>query len=249
MFPSFLSYAEERFFGGERWFVLVDNPMDGQTNMDRDRELLNWAYSDGDAIPVLRFFLWNPPAVSVGFGQLLEQLDAEKCAYKKIPIVRRPTGGRAIYHHSEFTYSVTLPPSHRLSQMNVLGTYNELSRALAMGLRNLNIPAKLSRGAPSSYSKNASCFSSTSRYELVVNGKKLVGSAQRRRHRAVLQQGSIMAGSEYKILAELVAQNGDAVREELDNHSTFIQEVIGKIPEYDEFVEAMVAGFERAFST
>ncbi len=245
--PDFVKNVKEINFGGEKWLLLVDDPIDGQTNMDRDRELLKWAYSDDDAVPVLRFFLWNPPTVSIGFGQPMEQIDAQKCAERKIPIVRRPTGGRAIYHHNEFTYSVTLPPSHKLSQLNVLGTYNELSRALALGLRNLDIPAKLSRGEPGAYSKNPSCFSSTSRYELVVNGKKLVGSAQRRRHKAVLQQGSIMAGSQYKLLAEIVSENGDAIRKELDHHSTYIEEILGEIPKYDDFIDAMISGFEKAF--
>ena len=150
--------------------------------MRRDRELLEWAYSSGESLPVLRFFLWRPPAISLGYLQSESDIDAEKCARDGIDIVRRPTGGRAILHSAEFTYSVTIPPWHPLAKMTILQTYNEISRALALGLRNLGIPAKLARGTGRINPKNPSCFSSTSRYELVVDGKKLVGSAQRRKN-------------------------------------------------------------------
>ncbi len=217
--------------------------------MDRDRELLRWAFSDDNAVPVLRFFLWNPPTASVGYNQPLEQLDLRKCERLGIPVVKRPTGGRAIYHHTEFTYSVVIPPWHWLSRMSVLNTYNRLSCALLEGLRNIGIDAKLSRGTRGDLSRNPSCFSSTSRYELVVDGKKLVGSAQRRKNGAVLQQGSIMAGPQYIRLAEIIRENGEAVKDELMRHSTYIQKVIGRIPPYEEFVEAMVAGFRTALSS
>ena len=72
MIPDFIKNARELNFGGEKWLLLVDEPLDGQTNMDRDRELLKWAYSDEEASSVLRFFLWNPPTVTIGFGQPME---------------------------------------------------------------------------------------------------------------------------------------------------------------------------------
>ncbi len=246
--PRFLESARSEAIGGEEWFVLIDPPLPGAENMNRDRELLKWAYSAENSRPVLRFFMWNPPAISLGYMQSEKDVDSNLCARDGIDIVKRPTGGRAILHWTEFTYSVVLPPEHPLAKTTILETYNEISRALALGLRNLGIPAKLARGTAKLNPKNPSCFSSTSRYELVVNGKKLVGSAQRRKNGAVLQQGSIMAGDEYIKLADYLTAHQDAVRRELQNHSTFIKQILGYIPEYQQFVESMIAGFKQAFS-
>ena len=248
MNPEFLNSARAEKIGSDEWLVLIDPALDGDENMLRDKKLLEWAYSDDDAKPVLRFFMWKPPAISVGFMQPLAQIDLQKCNRNNIDVVRRPTGGKAIYHHTEFTYSVTLPPEHPLASLSVLETYNEISRALALGLRNIGIPAKLSRGSAKISGKNPSCFSSTSRYELVVDGKKLVGSAQRRKHRAVLQQGSIIAGPQYLQLADFLTEYSETVREELTNHSTYIESILGEIPEYKNFTEAMIDGFKRAFA-
>ena len=245
--PAFINDTRKENFGGYEWRILIDNHLSGPENMSRDRLLLEWAFSDTHAQPVLRFFLWEPPAVSVGYGQSTGEINLLKCKELGIDVVRRPTGGRAIFHHTEFTYSITLPPAHPLSRMSVLETYNELNSALALGLRNLGLDTKLSRGIPGTAGKNPSCFSSTSRYELLVNRKKLVGSAQRRRKGAVLQQGSIMVGPQYMQLADLVLQDGESVKRELESHSAYIQSIIGKIPPYKEFVEAMIEGFAKAF--
>ena len=247
MRPDFLSKAQRLDFGKIEWLLLVDPHLDGKLNMDRDGTLLEWACSDSEAAPVLRFFQWEPPAISIGYGQPFSQINLELCKRECIPVVKRPTGGRAIYHHTEFTYSITLPPAHPLSKRPVLEAFNEISRALALGLQNLGIRARLSKGDARSGAKNPSCFSSTSRYELVIEGKKLVGSAQRRKHNAVLQQGSIIAGPQYLKLADFVAGDSEIIRQELSLHSTCMQAVLGKIPEYDEFVKAMVSGFEKTF--
>ncbi|MCD6595724.1 lipoate--protein ligase family protein [bacterium] len=244
---KFLNSAQSEKIGNDEWLIIIDPAISGKQNMDRDRALLEWAYSDDKAKPVLRFFMWNPPAISIGFMQPMKQIDDAKCRENGIDIVRRPTGGKAIYHHTEFTYSVTLPPKHPMASLSVLETYNELSRALAFGLRNLEIPAKLAKGSAKIGGANPSCFSSASRYELMVDGKKLVGSAQRRKHRAVLQQGSIITGPQYLKLADFLTEYSETVREELENHSTYIESILGEIPDYNDFVEAMVEGFKRAF--
>lgn len=244
---KFLSNANTIKFGKSNWLLLVDQFLSGEENMERDKALLDWAAENQDAIPVLRFFRWNIPTVSIGYNQSTEQLNLSLCAELGIPIVRRPTGGRAIYHHTEFTYSITLPAKHELAQMSVLETYNELNAALAMGLREIGIHARLARGDAGTTFRNPSCFSSTSRYELVFNGKKIAGSAQRRLRGACLQQGSIMAGEQYKFLAKIVSKGGEKIKKELDNHSTYIKEILGKIPKYDDFVNAMLKGFGKKF--
>ena len=243
-----LEKAKTIRLGDARWHLLLDAALDGAANMNRDTLLLRRAQAQPDVLPALRFFQWQPPAVSIGYAQPLMQIDDDKCAALGIPVVRRPTGGRAIYHHSEFTYSVTIPPWHPLARLRVLETYNKISMALKFGLRNIGINAKLSRGDARLGGKNPSCFSSTARYELAVGGKKLVGSAQRRSHGAILQQGSIIAGPEYMLIAELVSRDGEIIRQDLEQHSTYILAVLGRIPTHDEFSAAMVAGFEEAFA-
>ncbi len=245
--PVFLDTAHEIFLGGKKWLLLKDRYLTGQENMDRDRKLLQWAYKNQNSIPVLRFFLWKPPAISIGFGQSIKEIDIEKCLAMGIDVVKRPTGGKAIFHHTEFTYSITTPPYHILSQMSILETYNEISRALALGLKNLGLNAKLSKGDPTISTKNPSCFSSTSRYELVVDEKKIVGSAQRRKNGAVLQQGSILAGPQYLRLSDFILTHREIVKDELENHSTYIEKCLGYIPDYEDFISAMVSGFKSAW--
>ncbi|RKZ33421.1 lipoate--protein ligase family protein [bacterium] len=246
--PGFLSSCRIENLDDYEWNILVDPHLSGGENMERDRLLLKWAYCSPDAKPILRFFMWNPPAISIGFMQSMNDIDTQKCSSAGIDVVCRPTGGRAIFHHTEFTYSVTIPPSHPLAKLSVLETYNEISLCLAHGLQNLGIKATLSPGNFSSKNnRNPSCFSSTSRYELVVNGKKIVGSAQRRKHNALLQQGSIMTGEQYIQIADFLTVDNDIVRNELLNHSTYIEKELGYIPSYEDFTEAIIAGFKKAF--
>lgn len=241
--------GEKIRLGNEIWVLIIDGAISGKENMKRDEMLLEYAQFNADALPVLRFFKWNPPAVSIGFNQSEDQIDRKKCGSDGIDIVRRPTGGRAIFHHTEITYSVTLPPCHKWAGYSTLETYNNISTALALGLRKIGIPAKLSQGISNTLMKSPSCFSSTSRYELTVDGKKLVGSAQRRKNGAVLQQGSIIAGPQYLYLAELILGDKESVRRELIEHSTCIQNILGYIPNWDDIIGAIVQGFDEALSS
>lgn len=243
-----INSGNEIYLGKKKWLLLIDSPLSGKENMERDENLLEYAHSFDNALPVLRFFMWNPPAVSIGFNQLENQIDKKRCESEGIDIVRRPTGGRAIFHHTELTYSVTLPPSHEWAKLSTLQTYNLISLGLASGLRKIGIPVKLAQGKIGPGTKSPSCFSSTSQYELLVDGKKLVGSAQRRKNGAVLQQGSIIAGPQYLYLAELVSSNKDAVRKELLEHSTCIQNMLGYIPDWNDIIKAIIEGFNETLS-
>ncbi len=246
--PPFLEVAREVEIGGWRWLILVDPHLPGEENMRRDWSLLGWAASEPEAKPVLRFFLWNPPAISIGYNQSAEDIDEAKCRREGIDIVRRPTGGRAILHHDEFTYSVTLPPSHPLARLPVVQTCNVISLCLVRGLRRLGINATLAKKERGNLLRNPSCFSSAARYELLANGKKLVGSAQRRVKGAVLQQGSVLVGQQYRRLADFVRGRGDEIRRQLEEHSTCIAELVNTRPSYSDFVEATTEGFIEQLS-
>jgi len=167
----------------------------GVRNMSIDIEWLQKvAREDGRGI--VRFYQWQPYCISVGMNQSLESIDVGRCRADGIDVVRRPTGGRAVLHAEELTYSVILPESNLGSIHEV---YRRLSEALAEGLRAVGIEAAVVRcgddlRAHYRTTTSASCFSSSTEYEIQVKGKKIVGSAQRRSDGAMLQHGSILIG-------------------------------------------------------
>jgi lipoate-protein ligase A len=170
----------------------------GAYNMAMDEELLARAQA-GEAVTVLRLYTWDPPAVSLGRFQKIENsVNAEACHRHGIDIVRRITGGRAVLHHNELTYSIIARTENPLFPSNVLGTYKIIASGLLAGLKNLGIDAEMvSRSNRHAHlvkkgSKDPACFSSPSWYEILVHGRKIIGSAQRRLSGAFLQHGSIL---------------------------------------------------------
>jgi lipoate-protein ligase A len=175
------------------WRLLLDPPAAGAWNMAVD-ELLLEGVAAGSASPTLRFYQWAPPCLSLGYFQPFEVVDADACRRLGVDVVRRPTGGRAILHDRELTYSVALPLSLLGTDGGVLASYRRLSLALERGLRKLGVPVVL---APESAAKPALdhgpvCFDRPSAHEILLGGRKLVGSAQVRRATAILQHGSIL---------------------------------------------------------
>ena len=157
----------------KQWSLIYDPPMPGKANMDRDLEILS-SVAAGNSPPTLRLYRWAPPALSLGRFQKLEQVaDLEACRRLGIDVVRRPTGGRAVLHHRELTYSIIVPDSRSLIPEGILPAYRFLNRALLAAFNMLEIeteqaPEKMRgpRLAP------GSCFDSSSAYELRVAVKK-----------------------------------------------------------------------------
>lgn len=161
--------------------------------MRRDQEILA-EVAAAAAPPTLRLYSWAPPALSLGrFQKTGEVVDVEACRRLGIDIVRRPTGGRAVLHDRELTYSLAIPDRRSLVPAGVVPAYRFISGALLDAFARLGVEAQLS----SEKSQGAglapgSCFDSPSAYELHVRGKKVVGSAQMRREGVLLQHGSIL---------------------------------------------------------
>ena len=169
---------------------------------------------DGSGRPTIRFFGWRPWAVSLGFNQSEAGIDREKCASDGIDVVRRPTGGRAILHACELTYSVIMYSGGR----SVTDVYHDIGLALVRGLRRFGVAAEFAQSVPAHIEsgcgnppkrdwRHVPCFASAGRYEISVGGKKLVGSAQRRyrsasREEVVLQHGSILVGPEHRKIVD-----------------------------------------------
>ena len=145
--------------------------------------------------PTLRFFGWCPAAVSIGyFQELKNEIHFNRCRLSGVDIVRRMTGGKAVYHSDEITYSLTAGNSDKLFPDNIIGTYEKISLCLARGLSLLGINAQLAKAvAPSKeQDKTSCCFSVPSGNELLVAGRKICGSAQMRTHGGFLQHGSLL---------------------------------------------------------
>jgi len=192
------------------WQYIDSGSNIGAYNMAVDEELLARAQA-GEAVPVLRFYEWDPPAVSLGRFQRIESaVNADACRRHGFDIVRRITGGRAVLHHQELTYSITARADNPLFPSTVLGTYKVIATGLLAGLKNLGIAAEMvSRGGRHAAlvekkPKDQACFSSPSWYELLVSNKKLVGSAQRRMRGAFLQHGSILIDYDPQLEAEVI---------------------------------------------
>src|SRR3989441_3059186 len=169
------------------WELIVDGSIDGATNMAIDAALLDEVDNSTDARTVLRFYGWLRPTISLGRNQKIEKaVDVEYCRANGIDIVHRPTGGRAVLHDDELTYAVISNDSSAFGD-TIYGNYKRVSEALCLGYKRLGVPAVLApdtRKHPE-FAEDAElpCFISPSRYELMVGGRKIVGSAQRRGRR------------------------------------------------------------------
>jgi lipoate-protein ligase A len=192
------------------WQYIDSCPNIGAYNMAVDEELLAHAQA-GEAMPVLRFYGWDPPAVSLGrFQDMKTAVNADACRRLGFDIVRRITGGRAVLHHRELTYSVIARTDDPIFPSSVTGTYKIIATGLLAGLQNLGIAAEMvSRGGRHAAlvkknAKDPACFSSPSWYEILVNEKKIIGSAQRRVKGAFLQHGSILIDYDPRLEAEVI---------------------------------------------
>lgn len=174
-------------------FLLDRDHRDGFYNMALD-ELLAGEVEAGRLEAYVRLYGWSPPAVSLGRNQREDEVDADACRRDGVDVVRRPTGGRAVFHRDELTYSLAAGINHPVFGGSAMDAYRAIGRGLCRGLRLLGVDAELARAtAPESRTGiSPSCFAASGRYELAVGGKKIVGSAQRRFASSFLQQGSVL---------------------------------------------------------
>jgi lipoate-protein ligase A len=216
-------------------------------------EAIARAVVEGLAPPTLRFYAWEPPCVSLGRHQPVAALNAARCAELGYDIVRRPTGGRAILHTDELTYSFAARQDDPLMAGLVLDVYLRLATGLVEGLQRLGVEAEpapgTSRPGPD---VSAACFEVPSAYEIVAGGRKLLGSAQSRRAGYVLQHGSLpLRGDLARLIDCLVlasAAEREKLRRSLTEHATTLEEAAGRSIGFDEAGDALAAGFESALA-
>lgn len=186
--------------------VIDDEPRSGPANMAVDQAIAE-ASASGGAPPTLRFYRWAPPAVSLGRHQFLSDIDLDAAHVHGYDVVRRTTGGRAILHTDELTYSVAAPEAEPHVAGGVMDSYLRLSNALVLGLQRAGVPQVDKAGGQVRAGPNvsAACFEVPSAYEIVVGGRKLMGSAQSRRAGYVLQHGSLPLVGDITRLVDVLA--------------------------------------------
>jgi len=181
------------------WRLINNGPGTGAWNMGVDEAILE-ACIAGEAPPTLRIYSWQPPAITLGHFQKPERaLYLDVCKEKNLEVARRPTGGRAILHDKEITFSIIAPLAH-LGTQGVMDSYRYLAGGIIAALKRLRVSAELvERAGQSAHAaapitdkaSPAACFAVKSRCDLMVAGKKIVGSAQVHRTQVVLQQDSL----------------------------------------------------------
>jgi lipoyl(octanoyl) transferase len=233
------------------WRLIVDEALPGAVNMARDAALFARAEESDAPQTTLRFYRWDVPTLSLGNKQrAASAADGEFCRRHGIAVVRRPTGGAAVLHHLELTYSVVSNDREYFPRHGIMAIYLQVSRALCRGLQALGVPARIvSHGAlgparSDNYIRNPyPCFSAASHFELVVGGHKIIGSAQKRGRRAFLQHGSIPCAYDWPLQAGSMR----ARVEDLQQVMTSIGAHVPDLPPYRDLAAAFARGFEEVF--
>jgi lipoate-protein ligase A len=242
---------------------LITPPADGAWNMAVDEAIAAHA-GRGEASPTLRFYQWQPACVSLGRHQPLADIDLDRCASLGYDVVRRPTGGRAILHTDELTYSVAGSQDNPVLAGAVLDSYLRLSQGLLAGLAWLGLHvAKAPPAHRSGADAGPVCFEVPSAYEIVVPSRrssgaahrdpqKLVGSAQSRRQGWVLQHGSLPLVGDVTRLVDVIAFANDAdraaQRQALAERATTVEAALGQPVTFEQAAAALAAGFAEALA-
>jgi len=211
-----------------------------------------------EVLSTLRLYAWNPPCLSLGYAQPLSDVNIDMLGAKGWDIVRRPTGGRAILHCDELTYAVIGSKREKRLARDILSSYLVLSKAILSALQKLGIPAQAkeiekqisqSHSYPKNQHQNPVCFEVPSNYEIVVSGKKLVGSAQARRKEGILQHGSFpLFGDPSRIVQALNFDNHEqqlSAKKRVLERATTAEQVLGKLVDWDSVVSAFVEAFQE----
>ena len=201
------------------------------------------------SLPTLRLYAWEPACISLGYAQPFADIDTARLEKNGWEAVRRPTGGRAILHTDELTYSVIAPAEDPRMHGSVLESYNRLAGALLRAIKALGLPVEMkTERSQETTTSNPVCFEVPSAYEITANGKKLIGSAQARRKEGVLQHGSVPLFGDLARITEVLVFPGESERVEaaqrLLGHATTIESALGYPVLWNDVAQAFVWAFE-----
>ncbi len=229
----------------KKWTIYIDEiPISASGNMERDLDIFN-SYEKGEKeYPSLRIYSWKNKAISLGYSQKAEEeIDIQKASANGLEIVKRPTGGGIVFHDAgEITYSIFAKLDDPVFPRGLISSYKKISSALVSALNVVGIPVVISekRHVFKKGENYQLCFSYPSEYEILYDGKKIVGSAQKRGKRAFMQQGSIF--SDFK------GEYMDVLKKPFSNYSAITPEnIIGKPLLIKDFSPVLKKAFEKEF--
>lgn len=242
----------------EEWLFLNTKKNEPYFNMAVDEALLNLV-SEGKLPPVIRFYGWDPATLSIGYFQKLEkEIDLEKVKAGGFGLVRRATGGRGVLHDKELTYSVIVPEHHPEMPQTVTEAYRVISQGLLEGFIDLgfdayfSVPKTEEQRAKLKDPRSSVCFDAPSWYELVVEGRKIAGSAQTRQKGVILQHGSILQSIDVDALFDLFIYQNTRMKEKMKTafytKAVSIQDLTDREITIEMMEEAFFKGFEKGLN-
>jgi lipoate-protein ligase A len=233
-----------------QWRLIYDTPTFGARNMAIDEAIL-LSVSEGQALPTLRVYGWLPLCLSLGYGQRMSEVNTNGLEQRGWQIVRRPTGGKAILHGDELTYSVALPHDHDLAQGDVVESYRRISEALLTALRLLGLRPASEKQAKGTTTLGPVCFEVPSHYEITAGGRKLIGSAQVRRKAGILQHGTVPLYGDIARICDALVYDDETARSnskvQVRERATTLGAVLGRDIHWDEAADQLIAGFRETF--
>ncbi|MGZ9456723.1 lipoate--protein ligase family protein [Staphylococcus epidermidis] len=242
----------------EIWNFINTGSKNPYYNMAMDEALLNFV-SRGEIDPVIRFYTWNPATLSIGYFQRLQkEIDIYKVKEKGYGLVRRQTGGRGVLHDKELTYSVIVPESHPNMPSTVTEAYKIISQGLLEGFKNLGfetyfaIPRSKEERDKLKQPRSSVCFDAPSWYELVVEGRKIAGSAQTRQKGVILQHGSILQDIDIDDLFDMFKFKNERLKAKMKENfvqkAVAINDISNQHITLNEMENAFEAGFKKGLN-
>jgi len=219
----------------EEWRLLQTKDNTAAVNMAIDRAVMV-SNSNKKVPPTVRFYTWDPPAISIGYFQSLEdEVDLKNCKKLGVDYVRRITGGGAVFHEKELTYSIVISESHPQIPKNIMASYGRICGAVIKGLKNLGIKSEYK---PIN--------------DIIVNGKKISGNAQTRKMKTVLQHGTVLLDVDVDKMFSILKVPNEKIKDKLiadvKERVTSINHILRKEICFEDAATAMKKGFEEEFN-
>lgn len=224
--------------------LIIHDALDSHINMAIDEAILINSIKEW-AQPTLRFYKWKKPTLSLGYHQKLEEVNISECKKNNIDIVYRPTGGKAVLHKDELTYSFIAPCSEFGDTL--VETYKQINEALAIGLKTLGAKIEVYEGSQNPYNNTSACFRVHTQADLCYKQKKIGGSAQLRKDNFFLQHGSILIKRDIDILKKILNLKPKEFEDLLET-TISLEEILNPPVLWETVKDAIISGFKIRFN-